>query len=84
QVHNIGEVWSSILWEVRDRFITNDGWAVGNRKVLQFVTDGMKLAPIGPTFITERNAIIAATQASGTSADVAAMWSGFAARGLGF
>lgn len=52
--------------------------------MLQFVTDGMKLAPLNPTFITERNAIIAATQASGTSADVAAMWSGFAARGLGF
>ncbi|MER3431026.1 MAG: hypothetical protein C4324_08295, partial [Blastocatellia bacterium] len=84
QVHNLGEIWSSMLWEVRDRFITNDGWAVGNRKVLQFVTDGMKLAPLNPTFISERDAIIAATQASGTSADVAAMWSGFAARGLGF
>ncbi len=84
QVHNAGEVWSSALWEVRARFVTRLGWAVGNRKVLQLVTDGMKLAPIGPTFLTERDAILAATLASGGAADVADVWAGFAARGMGF
>lgn len=84
QVHNAGEVWSSILWEVRHRMITRLGWADGNRKTLQYITDGMKLAPLGPTFVTERNAIIAAVQASGTPADLADFWAGFAARGLGF
>ncbi|MBK9164821.1 MAG: M36 family metallopeptidase [Acidobacteria bacterium] len=84
QVHNIGEIWSSILWEVRHRMITRLGWAEGNRKTLQWVTDGMKLAPIGPTLLTERDAILAAVQASGTGADVADFWAGFAARGLGF
>jgi hypothetical protein len=44
----------------------------------------MKLAPIGPTFLTERDAILAAVQASGTSADVADTWAGFAIRGMGF
>ena len=83
-VHNAGEIWSSMLWEVRAKYIARLGWAVGNRRVLQHVTDGMKLAPIGPTFIQERDAIIAGALAGGTPADVADLWAGFAVRGMGF
>ncbi len=83
QVHNIGEVWSSALWEVRARMIQRLGWATGNRRVLQMVTDGMKLAPLNPTFLTERDAIIAGAQATGTAADVSDIWNGFAIRGIG-
>ena len=32
-------------------------------RVLQVVTDGMKLAPTGPTFLQERDAIISAANA---------------------
>ena len=88
QVHNAGEVWSSTLWEVRNRLIVRLGWAVGNRKTLQLVTDGMKLAPLNPTFIQERDAIIAAAAASSAapeaSADVADVREGFRIRGMGF
>ncbi|MCD9185447.1 MAG: M36 family metallopeptidase [Pyrinomonadaceae bacterium] len=88
QVHNIGEVWSSALWEVRGKFVTRLGWAVGNRKTLQLVTDGMKLAPLGPTMLQERDAILAAALASSlapeAAADVSDVWSGFALRGMGF
>jgi hypothetical protein len=88
QVHNAGEVWSSALWEVRAKLVTRLGWAVGNRKTLQIVTDGMKLAPIAPTFLTERDAILAAATASSlapeAAADVADVWAGFAIRGMGF
>jgi len=88
QVHNMGEVWNSALWEVRAKLINRLGWAVGNRKVLQLVTDGMKLAPLNPTFLQERDAIIAAAQASETgpeaAADVVDIWAGFAIRGMGF
>lgn len=88
QVHNAGEVWSSALWEVRAKLVTRLGWAVGNRKTLQLVTDGMKLAPFGPTFLQERDAIIAAAQASlpmpQANADVVDLWAGFAIRGMGF
>ena len=87
QVHNLGEIWSSALWEVRALMIARLGWAVGNRKVLQIVTDGMKLSPSNPTFLQARDAIIAAAQANPAapeaSADVADVWSGFAARGMG-
>jgi hypothetical protein len=88
QVHNAGEVWSSALWEVRAKLINRLGWAVGNRKALQLVTDGMKLAPVGPSFLTERDAILAAALASSAAPeaaiDVVDVWAGFAIRGMGF
>ncbi len=83
QVHNAGEIWCNMLWEIRARMIQRLGWAVGNRRVLQLVTDGMKLAPLSPTFISERDAIVAAAFAGGDPDDVADVWAGFATRGLG-
>lgn len=83
QVHAAGEVWSTALWEARAKLIERLGAAEGNRKALQYVTDGMKLAPLNPTFLSERDAIIAAAQASGTAGEVADLWSGFAKRGMG-
>ncbi len=83
EVHNSGEIWCSALWEIRARMVTHLGWSIGNRKALQIVTDGMKLAPLSPTFISERDAILAAANAGGTADDVADVWAGFAARGLG-
>lgn len=44
----------------------------------------MKVAPSNPTFIQERNAIIAAAQANGNTNDLGDIWAGFAVRGLGF
>jgi hypothetical protein len=83
EVHNIGEIWCSALWEIRARMIGRLGAEVGNRRMLQFVTDGMKLAPLNPTPLTERDAMIAGAVASGTAQDVQDMWAGFAIRGLG-
>ncbi len=88
QSHVAGEIWSSALWEVRAKFIARLGWEIGNRKVLQIVTDGMKLAPLNPTFLQERDAILAAAQANGNvleaAANVADVWAGFRIRGMGF
>ncbi len=86
--HAGGEIWSSALWEVRAKFVARLGWEIGNRKVLQIVTDGMKLAPLNPTFLQERDAILAAAQATGSAAEAAAnvadVWAGFSIRGMGF
>lgn len=83
-VHNMGEVWCAALLEVRARFITRLGFAVGNQRILQFVTDGMKLDPLGPTMLQARDAILAAANAGGgTAADIADIWAGFATRGMG-
>jgi hypothetical protein len=88
QVHNAGEIWSSALWEVRNRMVARLGWATGTPRVLQVVTDGMKLAPLNPTFLQERDAIIAAASAlplqPEASADVQDVREGFRVRGMGF
>ncbi|HKP67812.1 MAG TPA: M36 family metallopeptidase [Pyrinomonadaceae bacterium] len=83
-VHDGGEIWSSILWEVRAKLIARLGNVNGNKKVLQLAMDGMKVAPSNPTMIQERNAIIQAAGANGNSADLGDLWAGFAVRGLGF
>lgn len=84
QVHEAGQIWAMMLLEVRARFITRLGFATGNQRILQFVTDGMKGDPVGPTFLTARDSIIAAANAGGgTAADIADIWAGFATRGLG-
>ena len=83
QVHALGEVWCAALWEVRARLINRHGWAVGNQRMLQLVTEGMKLDPPGPTVLQARDAIIAADIAGFGGEDVADIWAGFAARGWG-
>ena len=83
-VHDGGEIWSSMMWEVRAKLVQRLGGPAGNKKVLQLAMDGMKVSPSNPTMIQERNAIIQAAQANGNGADVADIWAGFAVRGMGF
>ena len=83
QVHNAGEIWSSALWEVRALMVQRLGFTAGTERVLQVVTDGMKLAPTGPTFLQERDAIIAAA-ATFSAADADDVREGFRRRGMGY
>lgn len=83
QVHNIGEIWCSALWEVRARLIDHLGHATGNQRMLQLVTDGMKLDPVNPTLLQGRNSILAASCAGFGGTDELDIWGGFAARGMG-
>ena len=81
QIHNLGEVWAVTLWEVRDQLIERNG-ADGNRRILQYATDGMKLSPLNPTVVNSRDAILAAAAATDPN-DLGPMYRGFAIRGLG-
>ncbi|MCC6327757.1 MAG: M36 family metallopeptidase [Acidobacteria bacterium] len=87
QAHAAGEIWSSALWEVRAKFIQRLGWANGNRRVLQLVTDAMKVSPLNPTFLQARDAIISVAFGSATTQaqreDASDVWAGFAIRGMG-
>lgn len=83
EVHNAGEVWCSALWEVRARIIDRLGFATGNQRMLQLVTDGMKLDPANPTMLQGRNSILAASCAGFGATDELDIWKGFAARGMG-
>lgn len=86
QIHNLGEIWASALWEMRnqltDRHDSLFNSPIGNRRALQYVTDGMKISPLNPTILQSRDTILAAMQASDPT-DSCAVWRGFAARGMG-
>jgi subtilisin-like proprotein convertase family protein len=84
EVHDVGEIWALMLWEARANLIARLGGAAGNDRMLQVVTDGMKLTPTAPTFTQARNAIIQADCAGFAGADEIDFWRGFARRGLGF
>ncbi|MDM7922386.1 MAG: M36 family metallopeptidase [Pyrinomonadaceae bacterium] len=83
QIHNAGEVWSALLWEVLGVLVDRLGFTTGSRDTLQVVTDGMKLSPFNPTLIQSRDAIIAAAAAI-SQQHAADVREGFRRRGLGF
>ncbi|HEY6891418.1 MAG TPA: M36 family metallopeptidase [Solirubrobacter sp.] len=75
EVHADGEIWAETLWDLRG--------AVGSADARRLITEGMRLSPPEPSFLDERNAILLADQAAG-GARRAAIWSVFAARGMGY
>src|SRR5207247_2348093 len=83
-IHNVGEIWALMLWEARANVIARLGGGAGNDRMLQVVTDGMKLTPSIPTFTQARDAIIQADCAGFAGADEIDLWRGFAKRGLGY
>jgi hypothetical protein len=84
EVHAIGEVWANTLLEVRAKLINNLGYAAGNPKSIQIVTDGMKLDPANPTLVDSRNSVIAANCSGFAGANELDVWEGFRLHGLGF
>lgn len=84
EVHNIGDVWCNILLEVRANLIHQLGFATGNPRSVQIVTDGMKLDPVNPTLVQARDSILAANCAGFTGANELDIWQGFKVHGMGF
>jgi hypothetical protein len=84
--HNAGTLWALSLWEVRSLIIAAAGGnvAAGNTTMLGIATDAMKLTPTNPSFVEARDALFAADCAANNCANEAAIWQGFAKRGLGF
>ena len=92
QVHAIGSVWATILYEVYWNMVDSQGFAVdlmdatqmkGNVMFLQNMLGGMKIQPCSPTFIQARDSIISADQTYYGGANRCTIWKGFAKRGLG-
>ncbi len=83
EVHALGEVWCVTLWEARANLINKYGFGVGNRLILQLVTDGMNLSPPNPTFLEARDAIIQADFVDNGGANFHELWAAFAKRGMG-
>ena len=90
-VHSIGFVWASMLWDLHWKYVEKYGYASdvaanqtsGSGRVLQLVMDGLKLQGCQPGFIEGRNAILAAEEAISQGKDKCLIWSVFAKRGLG-
>jgi hypothetical protein len=76
-------VWDVTLWEARAKLIAKYGFTQGNQRILQVVTDGLRLTPPHPNFIQARDAILQADYVNSGGADQAELWMAFAKRGMG-
>ncbi len=91
EVHDLGEVWATMLWDLYWKMVDTYGFDInwrnvnsGNGRAIRLVMDGMKLQPCSPGFIDGRNAILAADRAAFNGANQCLIWDVFARRGLGF
>lgn len=89
--HGVGSVWATMLWDLAWAYVDKYGFdpnkytgTGGNNKVMRLVLDGLKLQGCNPTFVTARNALISADQATTGGQDYCLIWEVFARRGLGF
>jgi hypothetical protein len=83
EVHAVGTVWCTILWEMRQAFIARYGFDAGHTAAERLVINGLKLTPLTPTFVDARNAILLADKATNNGANQELIWRAFARRGLG-
>jgi len=93
QVHFVGEIWASMLFEVYwnmvdkagfDRsFRTNPQGNKGNNQFLKTLVAAMKIQPCFPTFVTARDAFLAADKQISNGQFQCEIIKGFAKRGLG-
>ncbi|MBI4208900.1 MAG: M36 family metallopeptidase, partial [Deltaproteobacteria bacterium] len=77
-----GEIWSGILWDLREKFIEKYDYEEGKAQVEQLVIDGMKFTKVNPSMLDARDAILAADLANeGGNQDL--LWKVFACTGMG-
>ncbi len=90
EVHNVGEIWTETLFESYANLIDALKAATPpvpfediKRRMADYLVAGMKATPAEPTFVEQRDAILAAVLATKRMDDFAAIAKGFAKRGLG-
>jgi extracellular elastinolytic metalloproteinase len=94
EVHTIGEIWCTTVWEMTWGIIQqaanintdlyDASGSGGNNIALMLVMQGMKLQPCSPGFVDGRNAILKADTLLYGGAYSASIWRAFAKRGLGY
>jgi hypothetical protein len=80
EVHDDGEIWSAVLWDLRQAFIYRYGYEAGKQRVERLVVDGMKASMARPSMLDMRNAILAADGQGNQDL----IWLAFCRRGMGF
>ena len=96
EVHNTGEIWCMMLWEMTWEIIQQTGvinpdllnpagagGVGGNSIAFKLVTEGMRLQPCSPGYIDARNAILKADTLLYGAQYSCAIWRAFAKRGAG-
>ncbi|KAH9249092.1 hypothetical protein BASA81_013211 [Batrachochytrium salamandrivorans] len=92
EVHDVGEVWASLLWEVYWSLVTKHGFSAnlhdakqsaGNIVAMQNIIGGLMTQPCNPTFLSARDAIVAADASYYKGANKCEILKAFAKRGLG-
>jgi subtilisin-like proprotein convertase family protein len=91
EVHKAGSIWCSALWDMNWLLVDKYGFSSdmytgngGNNLAMQLVMDALKLQPANPTFISGRDAILAADQALTGGQNRTEIWTAFARRGMGY
>lgn len=94
EVHYIGEIWTSAVWDMTWNIIQQegtinpniyDGGATGGNSIaLKLVMEGMRLQTCRPGFLDARNAILAADSILYNNRHKCAIWKAFARRGMGY
>ncbi|KAI1809534.1 fungalysin metallopeptidase [Poronia punctata] len=96
EVHDIGETWTTVLWEVLWNLVDKHGRNSGPKPEFQdgvptdgnfltqkLVLDAMALQPCNPTFVSARDAILDADEALTGGDNACEIWTAFAKRGVG-
>ncbi|WP_428938380.1 M36 family metallopeptidase [Fontivita pretiosa] len=99
EVHDTGEIWCSVLWDMTWLLINKYGFTsnlaggfdpnniAGNTLAMQLVIDAMKIQPANPSFKDARDAILQADlnlhASLGTPLNQDEIWQAFARRGMG-
>ena len=90
EVHMVGEIWCSTLWELYWNLVTPEGFnpdlytgTNGNNHVMDLIIEGLKLTPVDPTFLDARDAILQADQTMFGGRYRMKIWRAFAKRGMG-
>jgi len=96
--HGVGSVWCALLWDLTWNLIdiegigtndiyfgsTNANRGGGQNIAFQLVMEGLKLQGCDPTFVSSRDAILAADEANYDGDYQCIIWETFARRGVGF
>jgi hypothetical protein len=82
--HDDGEIWATVLWDMRTALVARYGLDPGRERAEFLVVDGMKNIGTNPTFLTARDGILAADVTRYASANQCLIWGAFAGREMGF
>ena len=90
EVHDNGEIWANVLWDVRERFGADAVRGGGDAAIdesHQLYFDSLLLSPPAPTLLDMRDAMLLADTVRNPtpsgSANYCRLWESFAGRGMG-